>query len=129
MGENIRRKFIKIRRDPLDILVSKYVKLRDKWCQRCSGTSGLQTAHFHSRRKRSVRYDPDNVCLLCWGCHSYLDGNPLEKIEFFKNRLGEHMFDLLNSRARLLGMPDKELLTIYYQEKIKELNEVSNNIY
>ncbi|KKK92916.1 hypothetical protein LCGC14_2698080, partial [marine sediment metagenome] len=86
---------MKIKRDPLDILAAKYIKLRDKWCQRCGGTSGLQTAHFHSRRNRSVRYDPDNLCLLCFGCHIHLDGNPLEKVEFFKERLGELAFDLL----------------------------------
>ncbi len=117
---------MKIKRDPLDILVSEYVKLRDRWCQRCGGSGGLQTAHFYSRRKRSVRYDPDNVCLFCFGCHSYLDGNPLEKIEFFKERLGEQSFDLLKARERMLARYiDREAIKLYLKAKIKEL-ESSN---
>ena len=113
---------MKIRIDPLDKEVARYIKLRDKWCQRCGGTSGLQTAHFHSRRKRSVRYDEDNLCLLCFGCHSYLDGNPLEKIEFFKARLGEQAFDLLNARAcRPAKDLDKSAIAIYLKMKIEAL--------
>lgn len=116
---------MRVRIDPLDTLASKYIKLRDKWCQRCGGTSGLQTAHFHSRRKRSVRYDTDNLCLLCFGCHIYLDGNPLEKIEFFKSRLGEQAFDLLNCRARITyPKPDKKAIELYLRAKIKETAEV-----
>ena len=111
---------MKIKRDPLDILAANHIKLRDIRCQRCGGTSGLQTAHFHSRRKRSVRYDPDNLCLLCFGCHIYLDGNPLEKVEFFRERLGDK-FDLLNSRARTPARYiDKAAIKLYLQEKIKE---------
>ncbi|KKN78489.1 hypothetical protein LCGC14_0350210 [marine sediment metagenome] len=111
---------MKIKIDPLDKLVAKYIKLRDKWCQRCSGTSGLQTAHFHSRRKRSVRYDEDNLCLLCFGCHSYLDGNPLEKVEFFKQRLGDR-FDFLVARANRPAKPDKSAIALYLKERIKEM--------
>ena len=114
---------MKIRIDPLDKLASRYIKLRDKVCQRCGSASNiLQTAHFHSRRKRSVRYDPDNLCLLCFGCHSYLDGNPLEKIEFFKQRLGELAFYLLNARARFtFPKPDKEAIRLYLKTRIEEL--------
>jgi len=112
---------MKIKISPLDKLVARYVKLRDKVCQRCGGVSGLQTAHFHSRRKRSVRYDPDNVCLLCFGCHSYLDGNPIEKVEFFKQRLGDK-FDLLQARERVTyPKPDKKLIELYLKSKIQEV--------
>ena len=115
---------MKIRITTLDKLFSHYIKLRDKWCQRCGGSGGLQTAHFHSRRKRSVRYDPDNLCLLCFGCHIYLDGNPLEKIEFFKQKLGQESFDMLNSRARIPARYiDKNAITLYLKEQLKNLTE------
>ena len=115
---------MRIKIDPLDKLFAQYIKLRDKWCQRCGGASGLQTAHFHSRRKRSVRYDPDNACLLCFGCHIYLDGNPLEKVEFFKQILGEEAFDLLNARARITYPKlDKEAIKLYLKEQIRKLEE------
>ena len=116
---------MKIKRDKLDILFAQYIKLRDKYCQRCGGSSGLQTAHFHSRRKQSVRQDEENSCLLCFGCHIYLDGNPLEKIEFFKQRLGEEGFALLTGRAyNTHPKPDKEAIRLYLQEKIAEIRSL-----
>jgi len=118
---------MKIRIDPLDVLVSEYVRRRAiqrvGGCERCltpkTDYKQLQAAHFHGRSKRSVRYDPDNLAGLCFGCHQYLDSHPLEKVEFFKSLLGEQDFDLLNSRMRNMEKPDKKLLTIYYQEKLK----------
>ena len=67
-----------------------------------------------------MRFDEDNVCSLCFGCHSYLDSHPYEKIEFFKQRLGDKL-DLLNARLRERGTPDINGLTLYFREKIKEL--------
>jgi aromatic ring-cleaving dioxygenase len=58
------------------------------------------------------------------GDHLYLDGNPMEKVEFFRNRLGQTAFDLLNSRARnIYPKPDKTLLTIYFQQQVKLLDK------
>lgn len=115
-----------IRIDPLDKLFSRYIRLRDKVCQRCGSVRNLQCSHYHGRRKRSVRYDEDNCCALCFGCHSYLGGNPLEHTEFFKQRLGDK-FDMLNNRARIsYPPPDKEAIELYLKVKIKELEEVNN---
>ena len=114
---------MKIRLDALDLLFGKFIRLRDKVCQRCfhSGNS-IAAAHFHGRSSKSVRWDEDNCCALCLGCHSYLDGHPLEKVEFFKKRLGEWNFDLLNSRARTPARYiDKQAITVYLKLKIKEL--------
>jgi hypothetical protein len=118
---------LKIRIDPLDSLVSEYVRKRTKgFCERCGkyyGWQRLQACHFHSRRKISVRYDSDNLAGCDFGCHQWLDGNPMEKVQFFQNRLGQVKFDLLNSRARItFPRPDKKLLTIYYQQQIKLLD-------
>jgi len=117
---------LKIRIDPLDSLVSEYVRKRTKgFCERCGkyyGWQNLQACHFHSRRKISVRYDSDNLAGCDFGCHNWLDGNPMEKIEFFQNRLGQVKFDLLNSRARItFPRPDKKMLTLYYQHEINKL--------
>lgn len=109
---------MRIRRDKLDILFSQYVRFRDKVCQRCGGKA-QHCAHFHGRAKRSVRWDEDNCCALCFGCHQFLDSHPLEKVEFFKARLGEERFDKLNSRMRQVQKPDKELLTIYYKQRLE----------
>jgi hypothetical protein len=116
---------VKIRIDPLDKLFSQFIRTRDKVCQRCGGEA-QHAAHFHGRSAKSVRWDEDNACALCFGCHVYLDSHPLEKVEFFKARLGERHFDLLNSRMRKTHpKPDKKLLTLYYQNKIKEVENAN----
>ena len=115
---------MKIRIDPLDKLFSEYIRLRDKVCQRCfSPTNSIVCMHFHGRSSKSVRWDEDNACGGCMGCHSYLDGHPVEKVEFFLKRLGQERFDALDGRRRITWpKPDKKLLTIYLQQKIKELS-------
>jgi hypothetical protein len=117
---------LKIRIDPLDALFSRYIRLRDKVCQRCgNGNTILQAAHFHGRAEKSVRWDEDNACALCMGCHTYLDSHPMEKVDFFQRLLGEVKFDLLNARRRIRVRPDKAMLKLYFKAKIKEL-EVKN---
>lgn len=104
---------MKIKITSLDRLFSKYIKARDKYCQRCGGSSGLQTAHFHGRASLSVRHDPDNACLLCYGCHMYFHGHPLEFVEFFRARLGEEKFDRLKMRAQGVKNTDMAAVRIY----------------
>jgi len=113
---------LKIRIDPLDKLFSQYIRARDKCCQRCGGTNGLQCAHFHGRAKRSTRWDEDNAVALGFGCHIYFTSHPLEFTEWFRKHLGEEKFDLLNARARITyPKPDKEAIRLYLEEKIRRL--------
>jgi len=115
---------MRIKLTPLDRLFARYIKLRDKVCQRCGGTGGLQTSHFWGRAKKSVRWDEENACLLCMGCHMYLTAHPYEHTEFFKKRIGERAFDLLMARTKP-QKPDIQALTIYLGNKIKELENGS----
>ena len=116
---------MQIRRDPLDILFSRYIRLKAKGiCQRYGdykGYKNLEVAHFHSRRKKSTRWDEDNVIAVCMGCHQYFHENHDEFEAFMKQHLGENEFDLLAGRMRIRGKPDKKLLTLYYQQQIKLL--------
>ena len=126
-----KRSRLRIRIDPLDTLTSEYVRKKSKgFCERCGkyyGWQNLQCCHFHSRRKVSVRYDEDNLAACDFGCHQYLDGNPMEKIEFFKQRIGEEKFDLLNSRVRITyPKPDKKMIEIYLRAEIKKLDSENN---
>ena len=121
---------MRIRLDKLDSLFSRYIRMRAiaqvGGCQRCLTPKvdykQLQAAHFHGRSRRSVRWDEDNSCGLCMGCHVYLDSHPLEQVEFFKTLLGERDFDLLNARTRVTAKPDKNALTLYLRQKIRDLN-------
>jgi len=133
---------MRIKIDPLDKLFSEYIRRRAikdaggcEWCgkpkfdiQKENGTTlpawkQLDCAHFIGRRKVSVRYDPDNAIGTCkLGCHNAMDNHPAEKIAFFKARLGERGFDMLNHRARIpYPKPDKQAIELYLMEKMKEV--------
>ncbi len=112
---------MKIKITSLDKLFSSYIKARDKYCQRCGGSSGLQTSHFHGRAKRSVRWDTDNARLLCFGCHQYFHSQPAEHTEWFKQYLGEEAYDLLKARANTPQKVDIEAVTLYIKAELGEL--------
>jgi len=105
---------LKIKLNPLDILFSKYIRLRAGGkCEYCGEAKALQCSHFHGRRKQSTRYDLDNAAGLCFSCHQHLSENPYEHTEFFKKRLGSERFDCLNIRANTVvkrNKADKESL-------------------
>ena len=118
---------MKIKLDPLDILFSKYIRLRAMemvgGCERCLSSKkdykGLQCSHFFGRSRKSVRWDEDNAAGLCFGCHQYLGSHPLEHTEWFKARLGERAFDMLNCRMRKTHpKPDRKLIELYYRQKL-----------
>ena len=119
---------------PSDREWSKYIRTRDNWtCQRCSKqydppTSALHCSHFWSRGNWSVRFDEDNTEALCYGCHSYLGGNPVEFHRYYLEKLGQEKFDALEQRKNahksgsIKYYKSKEFrLTI--KEKMKELGE------
>jgi hypothetical protein len=89
----------------MDRAFSKLVRDRDGWrCARCGtrGTgawSAIHCAHMFSRGKPATRFDPQNACALCIGCHSYLDQHPDEKRMFFRLRLGDEAFEALELRS------------------------------
>ncbi len=117
---------MKIRIDPLDTLFSRYIRLRaDGKCERCGRLmdfNQLQCCHFHKRRKKSVRFDPDNALACDFGCHTYLDENPDEFRAFMKLRLGQAKLDLLDSRARITWpRPDEQLITLWLKKEISRL--------
>ena len=126
---------MRIKRDPLDILFSHYIKQRDKVCQARIGLDGqpasegelcgrsfgkLDAAHCFGRGRKSVRWDEENSCLLCFTHHQWYDHHDTEKRAFFRKRLGDKEFDLLEGRMRITWpKPDKVLLAIYYQNKLR----------
>ncbi len=112
---------MRIKIKPLDKLFSQYIRLRDKVCQRCGSSNGLQTSHFWGRVRKSVRYDEENACLLCFGCHHYFHANPAEHTAWFQKHLGERAFELLQVRATRPQKVDENAIYLYLQNKIKEI--------
>jgi len=123
---------VKIKLDRLDMLFSEFIRRRAflfvHGCEYCGkpveSYKKLQCSHFHGRRKRSTRYDPDNACGLCFSCHIYLGENPYTHTEFFKKRLGSERFELLNIRADKVSKIDKDAIKLYLKGKIEEIAEI-----
>ena len=114
---------MKIRIDKLDVLFSKFIRLRAGGkCEYCGlYNKRLECSHFHGRRKRSVRYDLENAVALCFSCHQYLGSNPYQHTEFFKKQLGDERFQQLNIRAEITVKLDKDKIEADLLEKIKIL--------
>ena len=82
----------------------------------------LDCAHYHPRTKRSTRWDTDNACGLCSGCHRYIDNDADAKVAFFLEKLGQDKKDILAGRMRQTHpKPDKVLIELYLKEKIRGL--------
>ena len=128
---------MRIKIDKLDTLFSKYIRLRAGGkCDFCGRVfhdkikengdvypawKSLQVSHFHGRRKRSLRYDPDNAIGACADCHFFLGENPYVHTEFFRKRLGSERFEQLNIRAEIIAKPDKKAIEASLKERIKLL--------
>ena len=83
----------------------------------------LYCAHLIPRTRRSVRYDPENLVGLCYHCHRLIDNDHIEKERFCLELLGEEEYNKLKGRMRQTHpKPDEALLTIYYTQQIKELD-------
>ena len=122
----------KIRITPEDKLFSEYIRRRAiqrvHGCEKCGAWKDdykqLQCSHFHGRRKQSVRYHEDNAAGLCYFCHQHLGENPHEHDEWFKERLGERSFELLNIQAQqVVTKPDVAAIRLYLKDLLARLKE------
>jgi len=118
---------MKIKITALDRLFSQYIRERANWkCERCgrdySPNNGrLHCSHFHGRRKKSVRWEPENAMAACFTCHQWLTENPEGHTAFFKKRLGEKRFNALLIQANTPKKPDLLLIGIQLRHLLKKL--------
>lgn len=114
----------KVKLDTADIAFSKYVRTAARWqCARCSRLAtgqGLHAAHFHARRKESVRFDLKNVDALCASCHRHFTNHYDQHKEWKLTQLGEKEYDLLMLRANTRGDKQRKAEAIYWRQKLKE---------
>ena len=95
---------------PADSWFSKCVRSRAGWrCEHCGkqytqSDTGLHCSHFHGRGNWSLRFHPENASALCYGCHTFMGANPHEHQRFFKERLGEGMYQILLDLKRDTGL-------------------------
>ena len=115
-----------IKLDRVDILFSKYIRLRDKKCQRCGrkgtgkeGIAGLQNSHFFSRRKESTRFDELNCDTLCAGCHKFFTEHRTEFEDWKQKRMSIKEYNLLELRANTPVKKDRKMALIIVKELLK----------
>ena len=53
----------------LDAAWSRYVRGRDKSCQKCNGSGSISAHHAFGRRHKATRWDVINGIGLCYPCH------------------------------------------------------------
>lgn len=113
-----------------DTLFSRYIRLKHKKCMYCGrrgegpdGIFGLQASHYFGRAKQTVRFDEENVDVLCIACHRKLGTlNRPEYERWKREQLGER-YDILNLRAHTTGKRDYKLQEIIWKEKLKEYDQ------
>jgi len=126
---------MKIKISRLDKKFSQYVRGKAGWkCERCGKqyrppTSGLHCAHIFTRAKKSTRFDIDNLKSWCYGCHSYMDGNPLDKYDWYIKKHGQKKFDQLRLKSNIPQKPDYTMLELWVNIKLKELNIIGEELF
>lgn len=131
--------FFKMARpDKADNLFSRYIRMRDGQCVRCgrrgSGPDkigGIQCSHFFSRKKESVRFDPDNCDSLCFSCHEIWEhekmnrnGDLLDYGQWKFKQLGAKRFNLLEIRAATHQKKDRAMSLLYVKQLMTDLKSL-----
>lgn len=117
----------------LDRLCGDLVKrLAGYRCERC-GTSyptrqgehgrvlceGLEWCHVISRRRRHVRWEPDNTFAACEACHDHLDQHPRAKTAFAIARVGQARFDELRTLSHAVGPEDRAAVRMMLRQRLE----------
>ena len=126
----------RIKRNATDALFSDFIRWRDDFiCQRCFAkferpNIAYHCSHFHSRSKKSTRFDPLNAVGLCYKCHEHFTaedtfcGGPMNTKEhkgFIIERIGEREFDLLAVRANTPTKLDEKTIRMGLKLELKAL--------
>ncbi|HUV46321.1 MAG TPA: hypothetical protein VMW45_04565 [Dehalococcoidia bacterium] len=80
----------------------------------------LQCSHYWTRGSLSVRYDEDNACGLCGGCHIFFSSHHDQHELFFRARLGEERYERLNMRYLGGHGVDMKVVRIYVKQLLDE---------
>ena len=106
-----------------DAVFRDLIRQRDKRCvypapHDCKG--GLQVSHFFSRRFHAVRWDEENVDLLCASAHWFLEPRKQTSYRSWKwKQLGEERYLALCERASA-PRPSREVRAAFQQRMTKE---------
>ena len=121
-----------IKISPADSAFSKCVRERNDWtCERChkqydKGSTGLHCSHIFGRRARTIRWCGDNAQALCFSCHQWFGGNPLDATQWLTETLGQGHIDLLREKreniVKVSKLEEKDIAK-HYREELKTLEK------
>lgn len=137
--EKAKEKRIKHRERPaalkkkLDVLFSKYVRLRDylKPCVTCGKPwePNFQCGHVFSRRHLSTRWDDQNANAQCPGCNMFEGGRQYEHALATDKIWGVGTAAALHELSKRIFKGDSEWYKKaigYYEKRIEEMGQVRN---
>lgn len=132
----VRCSLMKIKVDQADKLFSQYIRIRDKKCLRCLSPvefkNGLpvshQASHFQGRGKEATRFDQDNVCTLCMGCHMYFTANPAEHYQWQVERLGLARVTTLVLDSNGYKKKDRKMEVLIWRQALKDITKEKNSL-
>ena len=99
------KRLINVKIDAADREFSRFIRTRDEWtCQKCGKfypegrRQGLHCSHIFSRRHQATRFYSGNAKALCFSCHQWYGGNPLESAAWIDTYLGSDAVEELTRR-------------------------------
>ncbi|AUR93089.1 NinG protein [Vibrio phage 1.182.O._10N.286.46.E1] len=117
---------------PADSAFSKCIRAaNDYTCKRCGkqydqSSTGLHCSHNFSRRHRTIRWCKDNAIPLCYSCHQWYGGEPLDSGRWLEDFIGLGTVELLrekmNSKIKVTKLEEKEIAK-HYREQLKLIQE------
>lgn len=119
---------MKIKQTGLDRLFSQYIRLRDGFTCRYSGTKDglMDCAHIFSRRHLWTRWHPDNAVCLARRWHMYFTEHPHEWADWARKIFGNERIDYLQHLSRSskkMTDGDKHAIMCDLIQRIKSMGE------
>jgi hypothetical protein len=114
---------MRIKIDKADATFSKYMRAKYPACQVC-GKPSSQCHHFKGRRFQSVRFDENNIWVVCFGCHRKFEEDADFAVSMQRKRLGAG-YDafIVNANSVMKRSEiDKKEIAKYFTEKLKEVS-------
>jgi hypothetical protein len=97
-----------------------------EWCKHTCDPAGMDVSHVLDKgRYQKMRYQKDNVLLLCDNCHRRWHDSPLDAHKFTANYKGAEYENNLRLKDRMIPhKPDLKLCVLLFNRELSTLKEV-----
>ena len=115
-----------------DIKRSELIKKKANYrCEYCWKEKRLNSHHIFTRNNYSTRYDIENGCCLCSGCHTMSSKfsahkTPADFIERIKSKRWEEWYNRIRLKAKRIWDKDYEEIRRYLEEEEQKINDLYN---